>query len=481
MSRNMNYGKRPRNEEEGRRTWYIFVQALSLMLLYVECLTDIGSQQSILKWMRQVPGPLQDVMKKRAHELDESQGSFRRIVNEKSDRFSVAITTVFDQGPWVKMCQYLGMPAVSGSLYGSIKISALKNTVQGIAEDDEALAKVPLLLVLIKSVRCIEDEIVAVLHVLEFLFKVRGGFSNRDPTGEIEGYFHRELVERLGPALIAGVGILLYKVSVFTPTEAPVGGLRKSYLNITPRNVRRVFVAENSIKVETVDDPVKLFNEKKEVEYEQESDNDDYDNNNASRSEQAACQILQHSSIRDTSAELTFLSQRQVIHRNPPVRADSSVAMANSNKNSKRDKGATASKSQDHESGVGKWQWSKLLKKTNDASIDESGTDSRRTQERQGLLDASTRLVDLITKRNAANRASSPPDGGSKEDAASMTKIKSASVHFASGTMVYPPVTGCNSDSHMIESTDSCLPSQPARADQKLESKKSDTEEDDGW
>lgn len=31
----------------------------------------------------------------------------------------VAITTVFDQGPWVSMCDYIGLDTVSGKLYGA--------------------------------------------------------------------------------------------------------------------------------------------------------------------------------------------------------------------------------------------------------------------------------------------------------------------------------------------------------------------------
>jgi hypothetical protein len=219
----------------------------------------------------------------------------------------------------------------------------------------------------------------------------------------MEGYFHHDLVEQLGPALVAGVGVLLYKVSVFTPTDAPVTGRRKSYLNITPRNVRRVFTTTDPLSESVEENPVELFNKEKEVEAQQDSDNDDYDDEQASRSEQAARQLLQHSTVRDTSAELTFLSQRQVIHRNPPVRVDPAAAPATKKKGA-RGKGAAASKSQVQESGLGKWQWSKLLKKTGDDGTEESAVESSRTQERRGFLDASSRLVSLLTKQNSRNR-----------------------------------------------------------------------------
>ncbi|KAI9988032.1 hypothetical protein PInf_024292 [Phytophthora infestans] len=441
---------------------------------------DLGSQQSILKWMRNVPGPLQDVMKKRADQLDNSQGDFSRIASANSDRYSVQIATVFDQGPWVDMCQYLGMPAVSGTLYGSIRIGSLKCTVGNIVDSDEALTKIPQLLVLIKSVRYVDEEIVAVLH---------------DPTGEeVEGYFHRELVEQLGPALAAGVGLLLYKVSVFTPTDAPVTGRRKSYLNITPRNVRHVFIVKNHSNNSTGEDPVEIFNKAKEIETQQDSDNDDYDNNQASRSEQAARQLLQHSTVRDTSAELTFLSQRQVIHRNPPVRMDPAATTTNSKKKSKRGKGAASSINQEQESGLGKWQWSKLLKKTTN---DESPADSSRSHERRGFLDASSRLVSLITKQNARNRtstSSTPQENSQNQDAspASPKPKKLANVRFAPGTVFDSPSVPRNSDNFdgaeltQRSPSSQLFNSQPSSADQTVDAdskanNSDEDEEDDDW
>ncbi|KAE8986259.1 hypothetical protein PR002_g22406 [Phytophthora rubi] len=436
---------------------------------------DLGSQQSILKWMRHVPGPLQDVMKKRADQLDGSQGDHSRIASANSDRYSVAIATVFDQGPWVEMCQYLGMPAVSGTLYGSIKIRSLKCTVQNIVEDDEALAKVPQLLVLVKSVRYVDEEIVAVLH---------------DPTGEVEGYFHRELVEQLGPALVAGVGVLLYKVSVFTPTDAPVTGRRKSYLNITPRNVRRIFVTNEQVSTSLDENPVEVFNKEKEIEYQQESDNDD---DQASRSEQAARQLLQHSTVRDTSAELTFLSQRQVVHRNPPVRVDPAAATT-TKKKGKRGKGAAASKGQSEESGVGKWQWSKLLKKTADGSDDESTGDSSRVQERRGFMDASSRLMSLIMKQNSRSRLPSSDNGSNNQETspAPAKQKKQPTVRFAPGTAFEPPRSPRNSDNRdVMELTQRSPPTEPSDsqshsaglpvARDNISNNSDEEEDDDDW
>ncbi|CAI5743031.1 unnamed protein product [Hyaloperonospora brassicae] len=398
--------------------------------------------------MRHVPGPLREVMQKRADQLDNSQGDHTRIASADSDRYSVAIATVFDQGPWVDMCQYLGLPAVPGTLYGSIKMRSLEYTVQNVVDDDEAPAKVPQLLVLIKSTRYVNEEIVAVLH---------------DPTGEVDGYFHRELVEHLGPALVGGVGVLLYKVSVFTPTDAPVTGRRKSYLNITPRNVERIFVTKDSSNAVKIGDIVNSFNKEKEDKSQHESDQDDYEDNLESKSEQATRQLLQHSTVRDTSAELTFLSQRQVVHRNPPVR-DPAVVTTAKVTTGKRGKSA-AKPAPDHESGLGKWQWSKLLKKrTSGDASDERAVDSRRSQERQGFLNASSHLMNLITKQKDRSR-----DDRAKQDtmAAAVRATKPVSVHFASETEICLPSMPRDSDRSETPPTSSssqCLPAIAAAA-----------------
>ncbi|KAL8015461.1 hypothetical protein Plhal710r2_c030g0111271 [Plasmopara halstedii] len=370
---------------------------------------NVESQPSILKWMHRVPGPLQDVMKKRTEQLKNSQGEDSRH-RTNSDRYSVNIATVFDHGPWGHFTESFKKLALATAwmlimfvALGNIRISSLKCSVGSIVESDEALTKIPQLLVLLKSVRYVDEEIVAVLH---------------DPTGEVEGYFHRELVEQIGPALVAGVGILLSKVSVFTPTDAPVTGRRKSYLNIIPRNIRQVFVPKEQMNM-TTDDPVSIFNKEKEIEAAQDSDVDD---NQTLRTEQAAQQSLQQSTMRNSSAELTYLSQRQVIHRNPPVRVDSASSTTVSRK------GAALSKAQGHETGLGKWQWSKLLRKTTNGEASEDGS---RMQERQSFLDASSRLVRLITKQNT-NQMSCASSTSKKESPASPNLKKTALVRFES-------------------------------------------------
>ena len=114
----------------------------------------------------------------------------------------------------------------------------------------------------------------------------------------------------------------------------------------------------------------------------------------------AARKFLQQRTVCDTSAELTFLSQRQVIHRNPPVRADPAAAPTSKMKGKQK----ASSKNQDQGSGLGKWQWNKLLPKTINENDDESAMDSIRTQKRRDLLDAGSHLINLITTQNAQKR-----------------------------------------------------------------------------
>ncbi|TDH67068.1 hypothetical protein CCR75_007894 [Bremia lactucae] len=415
--------------------------------------------------MRQVPGPLQELLKKRADQMENSQGDYNRVESANSDQHSATIATIFDQGPWVEMCQYLGMPAVSGQLYGSVRVGNLMS-IGSFVEVDEALTMIHQLLVLIKSMRYVDEDIVAVLH---------------DPTGEIEGYFHKELVEQVGPALVAGVGVLLNKVSVFTPTDAPVTGRRKSYLNITPRNLRRIFATNEQNRSNSLN-IIELFNKEKEIESSQESDHDDYDNNFASRSEVAARQLLKHSTVRDTSAELSFLSQRQVIHRNPPVRVDPTATSSAKKEKGMTNKRATFYTSNESGNGLGKWQWSQLLRKTTNVG---SNAETVRVHERECFMDASSRLVSLITKQqNAKSRTSSilPLKDTTTKDAFLPADLKSKEL-FALKALVKPPTFLRNSKNNAVREQINGGPSLELTANEsnvQLDGNNSD-EVDDNW
>lgn len=115
---------------------------------------DFESQQSILKWVRTVPGPLQDVMKNQQatcvalslviycyhkrlrRELTDWAVVLLwlcRLDAEHSGQFvsggsmgsGAMISTVFDDGPWVDMCDFLRIPTTRGKLYGALELLVL--------------------------------------------------------------------------------------------------------------------------------------------------------------------------------------------------------------------------------------------------------------------------------------------------------------------------------------------------------------------
>uniref|UniRef100_K3WMI9 Homologous recombination OB-fold protein OB-fold domain-containing protein n=1 Tax=Globisporangium ultimum (strain ATCC 200006 / CBS 805.95 / DAOM BR144) TaxID=431595 RepID=K3WMI9_GLOUD len=336
---------------------------------------DFESQQSILKWVRTVPGPLQDVMKNQANLESEFSGQFA----SGGSNASVMITTVFDDGPWVDICDFLGISTVPGRLYGGIKMSSLKHTLSYILEDDQSSPKIPQLLLLIKSMKYVDEEIVAVLH---------------DPTGEIEGYFHRDIVEQLGPALGAGTGVLLRKVSVFTPTDATSSvGRRKSFLNIVPRNLQRVFLPKSQLSsyAATVD----VYNKERAALVEVENTNDE----NRRVQEEEEQRLLQHDALRNASTELSFLSQRQVVHRHPPARTDAA------NPPVEKSKGKKSKKKAEDSSGLGKWQWNQLAKRKPSSSTNASSSATTMTSSTADRDDAASRGLPMSRRADEGETA----------------------------------------------------------------------------
>lgn len=226
----------------------------------------------------------------------------------------------------------------------------------------------------------------------------------QDPTGEIEGYFHRDIVEQLGPALGAGTGVLLRQVSVFTPTDATSVGRRKSYLNIIPRNLQRVFLPKS--QVSSYGATVDTYNKERAALVEVEVTNDE--TNRAQEAEEQ--RLLQHDALRHASTELSYLSQRQVVHRNPPVRLDPSEAATEGGGKGKSKK---SKKKDESSSGLGKWQWNQLVKRksTNADSSAPSrtvfsnggGGDSNVSSSASQLLPTS-RFTALLSRQIATKR-----------------------------------------------------------------------------
>ncbi|KAF0704823.1 hypothetical protein AaE_014742 [Aphanomyces astaci] len=106
--------------------------------------------------------------------------------------------TVFEHGPWIDMCRHVGMAVTEGQVNGGVDLGRLPiNTEQvsagyqstGVIEQD--------FLLLIRSSRYVDEEIVATFH---------------DPLGCIDGYFHRDVVDAVGAALVKNAAVLLRNV-----------------------------------------------------------------------------------------------------------------------------------------------------------------------------------------------------------------------------------------------------------------------------
>lgn len=232
-------------------------------------------------------------------------------------------------------------------------------------------------------------------------------FCLQDPAGEIEGYFHRDIVEQLGPALGAGTGVLLRQVSVFTPTDATSVGRRKSYLNIIPRNLQRVFLLKSQLS--SYGATVDAYNKERAALIEVEDANDE--TRTAQKAEEQ--RLLQHDALRHASTELSYLSQRQVVHRNPPVRLDPSEAAAAAVEGGGgKGKSKKAKKKDESSSGLGKWQWNQLARRKSTTTAnsnapsraaDNNGGENSSSSSASQLLPTS-RFTALLSRQIATKR-----------------------------------------------------------------------------
>lgn len=230
--------------------------------------------------------------------------------------------------------------------------------------------------------------------------------SLQDPTGEIHGYFHRDLVEQIGPALTVGAGVVLRHVSVFTPFASTIGGSSESYLNIIPRNLQRVFLPKGHPA--TSEPIVSEFHAEqdeliaKELAAEQGTSGTRSNPAVQSRSNP----VLQQSSVRHTSTELSFLSQRQVVHRNPPARPVPSIAEVMqegaTEDGGKKRKKKKKDKEPAEASGLGRWQWNKLLQKDPKSKDDgDSRSSTQPTASSSSSSSSLARFKNLLSQRNA--------------------------------------------------------------------------------
>lgn len=188
----------------------------------------------------------------------------------------------------------------------------------------------------------------------------------QDPTGEVDGYFHREIVEQIGPALTIGVAILLRNVSVFTP----VSSRNRSYLNIVPRNLQRVFTGKVHGPLAPYEGAVHQFNLAREHDVEEVGEQGD------PLAPAPTAHLQRQHSVRHTSSEISYLSQRQVVHRNPPV--NSTAASIMSGKSTHADNSADNA---EQATGLGRWQWNRLLSRPTVAQGNETSNNDEAVAE----------------------------------------------------------------------------------------------------
>ncbi|XP_077590777.1 homologous recombination OB-fold protein [Stigmatopora nigra] len=147
---------------------------------------------------------------KPAHDLAES--SPKQISSSQCDEEE------FSNGPWAAMKAEMGLdernPACFLRSYSVIMVlrkAAFKQLNKN---------KVPNMAVMLKSINHTHTDAKAVF---------------KDPTGEIQGTFHRRLLEERLGELKVGAVLLLKQVGVFSPSH------RNHYLNVTPKNILRVY------------------------------------------------------------------------------------------------------------------------------------------------------------------------------------------------------------------------------------------------
>ncbi|KAF0684863.1 Aste57867_23208 [Aphanomyces stellatus] len=222
--------------------------------------------------MRRINGPLGDLWKKMSKT---NQQQSERLYDTTGDRDNAE----FEYGAWIDMCRYMGYAATEGQPNGGVDLHQLSiNTEQLSAGFQSSGVLSQDLLVLIKSSKYMDDDIVATFH---------------DPIGCIEGYFHRDVVEAIGAVLVKNTGLILRNVTVFMPVER-----RQQYLNVTRGNIVRIFPSSTRFA-----DDVMAFHDEQPALLD-------------------SMTILEDpAGVATTTADLLVMTQRHVIHQNNAQRA----------------------------------------------------------------------------------------------------------------------------------------------------------------
>eukprot|EP01102_Stenamoeba_stenopodia_P018009 TRINITY_DN6549_c0_g1_i1.p1 TRINITY_DN6549_c0_g1~~TRINITY_DN6549_c0_g1_i1.p1 ORF type:complete len:647 (-),score=128.49 TRINITY_DN6549_c0_g1_i1:25-1965(-) len=158
---------------------------------------------------RRIPGPAGSItlIKRDKDSLLSDKDGLSHQLNGNTNSFRFFV----ESSPWVAMM-------VHHQLYpfGTLKLKysvdyALKRTYS---------TKIPELIVLLKTLRASEGDMIASLV---------------DPTGEIEGVIHKYVIEQNSTTFTPGAVVVLTAVTVFSAAED------RKYLNITADNISKIF------------------------------------------------------------------------------------------------------------------------------------------------------------------------------------------------------------------------------------------------
>ncbi|ETW00553.1 hypothetical protein H310_07138 [Aphanomyces invadans] len=166
--------------------------------------------------MRRINGPLGDLWKKMTKSIQQHSERTHH------DALGLEAHSDFEHGPWIEMCNFVGIAATEGEIHGGVDLSRLPMNTEQVALGFQSTGVIEQdLMLLIRSSKYVDEEIVATFH---------------DPLGCIDGYFHRDVVDAVGAALVKNTGVILRSVTVFMPIER-----RQQYLNICRSNIVRIF------------------------------------------------------------------------------------------------------------------------------------------------------------------------------------------------------------------------------------------------
>ncbi|XP_066554698.1 homologous recombination OB-fold protein [Amia ocellicauda] len=129
----------------------------------------------------------------------------------------------FCRGPWARMKAEMGLDERNPSSFlcsYSVIMVLRKAALKQLAKN-----KVPNMAVMVKSLTRTNSDARAVF---------------RDPTGEMQGTIHRQLLEERQAELKTGAVLLLKQVGVFSPSH------RNHYLNVTPNNLLRIYTPDGT-------------------------------------------------------------------------------------------------------------------------------------------------------------------------------------------------------------------------------------------